>query len=127
MMHTKSRINTDVKRIIKGTGAGLLSFLLESFIFAFVLTKNDLSLHTIKCVLFIVIAVSAMLAGFISKRKSHVKGIICGAISSIFLLLVEFSLLIGFNRFQLSQEALLLIPSGVLFGILGGIISSNLR
>ncbi len=121
------RISTDVKRLLIGAGTGILCFLIGTLIIAFILLKNDLSFSSIKYICFALTTISAVAAGFAAKRKNKQKGIVCGLLASIPVLLTEFVVLLLLNHLQISEEALLLIPAGLLPGMIGGIISSNLR
>lgn len=126
-MKSDRTTHLDVRRLLIGTGTGILCFLLGSLILAFILMKKDLSYSSIKIGCFTLTVISSFAAGFISKKKNRQKGIVCGLLAAVPLVLLELALLALFNRFHTSEEALLLIPAGILFGMIGGIISSNLR
>ena len=126
-MKTKVRLHPEVKGLLLGTAAGCIAFLCASLVAALILTKSDISYHTIKYVCFGVTAVSSFLAGFIAKKRSKLKGILAGLLSSAILVAAIFILLVIVNRCGFGEDAYLLIPSGLLFGVLGGIISSNMR
>ena len=121
------KMNAEVKRLLLGAGAGIIFFLIGTLVTSFVLTKNDLSYRSIKYITFAVTAASAFIAGFIAKKKNRIKGIACGAIASSAVLALVYLILLPLNGFQVTEDAFLLLPSGLLFGVLGGVISSNVR
>lgn len=126
-MKSKCRLHPEVKGILLGSAAGTIAFLCASLVAALILTKSDIAYHTIKYICFGIVAVSSFLAGFIGKKKTKMKGIVAGLLASSVLVLLIFALLIAANHCRFGEDAYLLIPSGLLFGVLGGIISSNMR
>lgn len=126
-MKAKNRLDPNVKGILYGAIAGTVFFVIASLITAFILTKEDVSYHTVKYICFGLTITSSFIAGFVAKKKAKLKGILAGVISSSFLIAAVFMVLLLLNRFKIGEDAYLLIPSGLLFGVLGGIISSNLR
>lgn len=116
-----------VRSLLIGTAAGLLFFLTASLVTALILTKSDLPYHTIKYVCFAVTMVSGFLSGFIGRRGAPLKGILAGALSSLLLTVVILCAVMAVNGFACREEVFLLLPAGVFFGMLGGIVSSNLR
>ena len=126
-MKQKFRLQPDLKGILLGAVSGSAFFLCVSLITALLLTKSDISFHTIKYVCFGATVVSSFLAGFIAKKKARLKGILAGLLSSSVLVAAVFIILVTVNRCRFGEDAYLLIPSGLLFGVLGGIISSNMR
>ena len=126
-MKSKKRINTDAKRLLIGAGMGISFFLLIDLIAAFVLTKTDLSYPVIRYVMVFGVAFSAALGGFVAKRKNRIKGLVCGLISGAAVLFSAYLLLFIFNGYEMTGEALLMIPAALICGTTGGIISSNLR
>ena len=126
-MNKRHKMETGIKHLLIGTAVGALFFLTASFIAAIILTKSDLSYRSIEYTCFAVTAASCFLAGFISRRGGQFRGIAAGAISSLVLsvlITLVFTASCGFNY---SGEVYLLLPAGVVFGMLGGIVSSNLR
>ena len=82
-MKSKNRKNPEIRRLMIGASAGIISFLLISLLAAFILTKKDLSFPVIRYVVVFASAFSAALAGFVAKRKNRVKGILCGATGGV--------------------------------------------
>ena len=125
-MHTKSN-HTELKHILTGSAIGLLFFVVVSFIAAFILTKSDLGYHTVRYAVCMATAVSAFLAGFVSKKQNRMKGILCGALSGGVVLAVEFAAVLLFCGLEIRGESFLLIPAALVSGMLGGVIASNVR
>ena len=126
-MKLKTNKNADWRHLLIGMASGICVFLLSTVIMAVILTKNDLSYGAIKIACFFITIVSAFIAGFIGKKKNRMKGIVCGAVTSVFLLCFEYIVFIGNAGLHLSEEVVLLIPAGLSFGMVGGIVSSNMR
>ena len=126
-MKTTIKNNPAIKRLLIGAATGIIFCLLSTLITAFILTKNDLSFNTVKYLCFAVIAASCSLAGFIGKKNNKMKGIVCGAITSLLVVFFVVLIVLLVNRFKTGEDVFLLVPAGLSFGILGGIISSNLR
>lgn len=126
-MKTKAHLHPEAKGILIGSAAGIIAFIFLSMIAALILTKSDIAYHTIKYVCFGAVAVSSFFAGYIGKKRTKLKGITAGLLASSVLVVTVFTILIIANHGSFGEDAYLLIPSGLLFGMLGGIISSNLR
>ena len=126
-MKAKVKLNTDLKSLLCGVLTGAAFFITASFAAAFILTKNDLSYLTVKYTFVIFTVLSAFIAGYMGKRRCKMKGITAGLITSAVLVALIFAVLLVINGFSIGEEALLLLPVGLLFGALGGIISSNMR
>lgn len=126
-MHLKKNMNQGMIRIMTGAGIGLIFFMISTFFAAFVLTKSDLTYKSIKIIIFVISMISAFITGFISKKKNKMKGIAAGAIATTILLCLIILIMLFVSGFHLKEEAFLLIPAAMSFGILGGIISSNQR
>ena len=126
-MKAKVKINTDLKSLLCGVITGAAFFIVSSLVAAMILTKNDLSYQTVRYILSILTVISACIAGYIGKRRCKMKGIAAGLITSAVLVALVFIGLLLINWFSIGEEALLLLPTGLLFGALGGIVSSNMR
>ena len=123
----KTKINSDIKRILTGAAVGTAVFFLFTMILALLLTKTDLSFTAVRLSCLAITAVSALIGGYTAKRKCKMKGIVCGTAVSGIQLLIILSLCFAINGFQSAGYLYLLAPACLLFGILGGIISSNIR
>ena len=126
-MKTKIKTEAGIKSLLIGAAAGMIFFLLSSLAAAMILTKSDLSYHTIKYTCFAVTVISGFLAGFIGRRGARIKGIVAGALSSLLMSVLIVCAVMAVNGFSCSEEVFLLLPAGVFFGMFGGIVSSNLR
>ena len=126
-MKSKHRVSAEFRRLMFGAGTGIATFLAMSLLAAFILTKKDLSYPVIRYVVVFAAALSAALAGFVAKRKNRIKGIVCGVLGGISVLIPVGALLFVFNGTGMAGEALLVIPAVILCGAAGGVISSNLR
>ena len=115
------------RRLLIGSGTGVVCFLIGSAVTAFLMTKSDLSVTAITMICFSLTAIAGFLAGFVAKKGNKQKGIVCGFLAAVPPVLLELILFFAFNQFSMKEEVFLLIPVGLLCGMIGGIISSNLR
>ena len=126
-MRVKDRLNPGIKHILTGTVTGLIFLLIATAVTAFVLTKSDLGYQLLRYTLCFMTAVAAFVAGFVSKKKNRLKGIVCGLISGMAVLAVVMAILLIVCGVNIRGESVLLIPSAMISGMLGGVISSNVR
>ena len=126
-MKTKHNNSRGIRSLLIGTTAGLLLFLISSLVTALILTKSDLSYRTIRSICFAVTMVSGFFSGYLGRRGVQLKGILAGAISSLVLTVIILCVFLAVNGFSCGKEVFLLLPAGVVCGMLGGIVSSNLR
>lgn len=126
-MRKRLKMDAGIKSLLMGLLAGTILFLLASVVLAFVMTKSDISYPVIRYVCFGITAAASLTAGFVGKKRSRLKGICAGLIAAALLVVPVFLLTVLVNRFRFSEEILLLLPVGLLFGAIGGIISSNMR
>ncbi len=126
-MRTKNRLNPGIKHIATGSIAGLLFFLITTTVTALILTRSDLGYQILRYTVCILTAAAAFIAGFISKKNNRMKGIVCGLISGLTVLAAVSAILLIVCGGNIRGESVLLIPSAMVSGMLGGVISSNVR
>ena len=126
-MKRKHKTNNELNNLSFGTIIGTVIFSVIISLFAIIMTKKDLPERYLIFFIIFSLIISAFAAGFLSKRKSVLKGYAAGAIPSAILTIFVFAATVIVNRFMIDKSILLLIPTGILSGISGGIISANMR
>ena len=107
--------------------SGLIASCILIILFSVLISKNDISSEIIKFFWLPITIIGAAVAGLISGRIVHIKGILSGVITSSVLSVFILAVLMFTNSFSLSYIAFLLVPVSVLFGTVCSIISANVR
>ena len=118
----------NIIQIVKGIGISILISLILLFVFSLLLTYTDISEETMPTVVIIITAISVLIGSSIINLKIKKRGIINGAIvgGSYILVLYLISSIISGN-FVLNLPAVIMVISGILAGMLGGIIGVNIK
>lgn len=111
---------------VSGAVGTVISVLL-TLIFSVVLSKSP-TLSDKSGVYFIIsVLLGGFVCGVISSRKSRLKGIVAGALSSLFFCLFIFALMLIFSHGQLIQQTAFLAAATVILCVIGGICGANMK
>ena len=122
-METK---NKSFCNIMKSVGISLLSTIVFLLIFSAMLAYTNISEQVIKTVVIVVLAISILIGSSIGNNKIKKNGLINGAfIGFTYMIIIHLVSSILNSDFGLSLYSVIFIISGVVFGIVGGIIGIN--
>ncbi len=118
--------SNSVRNIFKGVIISIVSTLILLFVYSLVLTYTSIDENTIGPVIIVITSISILIGSSIGNLKLNKNGIMNGAIVGgiYFLLLYCISSLLSF-QFNMNLRSIILIFSGIIFGIVGGIIGVN--
>lgn len=118
--------SNSVRNIFKGVIISMVSTLILLFVYSLVLTYTSIEENTIGPVIIVITSISILIGSSIGNLKLNKNGIMNGAIVGgiYFLLLYCISSLLSF-QFNINLRSIILIFSGIIFGIVGGIIGVN--
>ncbi len=118
--------SNSVRNIFKGVIISIVSTLILLFVYSLVLTYTSIDENTIGPVIIVITSISILIGSSIGNLKLNKNGIMNGAIVGgiYFLLLYCISSLLSF-QFNINLRSIILIFSGIIFGIVGGIIGVN--
>lgn len=119
--------NQYVYCVIKGLIFGLASFLILISLFAFVITRIDLSENQIKICAVLCSALSSFIGGFSSTRSIRRKGVYLGAVTSLSMTVLIFLILLAVNGTDIGYTFFIVMPITLLTGSIGGISAVNIR
>lgn len=120
--------NVIIKSIFKGVILSFVFILIGITIFAFILANSNLNDNYIKPILIGLTFFSNSIASFISLRKISSKGYIYGAVIGIIYLFIIFILSWFLNfKLEFSVYSYVQIIISILSGMIGGILSVNLK
>ncbi|MBR3767900.1 MAG: TIGR04086 family membrane protein [Clostridia bacterium] len=119
--------SSKIVNIALSTLFGVFSAVIILMLCAFVLVKNDIPSEYIKFFWIPVSIVSGLISGLLAGKLTQSRGIIWGSLSSLIVAVIAFLTIFIFNSFSINLLTFLIIPLTVLFGAVGGIISSNLK
>lgn len=116
----------NMKAILKGIIISIILTLILLFIFATILTYTNISENTIPAVIIIITATSLLIGCSIASRRKN--GLINGGmIGAIYLIIIYIISSISEGNFGMNFKSIIMIISGILFGILGGIVGVNAK
>lgn len=118
--------NKTIKNIVKGVLISLISTVIMLLIFAILLTYTDINENITNTVIIVVTGISILIGSSIGNFKMKKNGLLNGAIIGgmyIFTIYMISSILNW--RFSLNFQSIIMIITGMIFGILGGIIGVN--
>lgn len=118
--------SNSVRNIFKGVIISIVSTLILLFVYSLVLTYTSIDENTIGPVIIVITSISILIGSSIGNLKLNKNGIMNGAIVGgiYFLLLYCISSSLSF-QFNINLRSIILIFSGIIFGIVGGIIGVN--
>ena len=115
-----------LKNIIKGVIISIIFTLIFLFVFSIILTYTNVSETFISPVIIVVTAISIFIGSSIGNLKMRKNGLLNGAlIGGIYLLSIYILSGIINKNFSLTVQSLIIIVSGILCGMFGGIIGVN--
>lgn len=114
--------------IIKGVIISILFTLISLFIFSIILTYTNVSEQFTSPVIIIITAISIFIGSSIGNLKVKKNGLINGAfVGGIYLLSIYLLSGIINQRFDLNTQSLIIIVTGIICGMFGGVIGVNKR
>lgn len=120
---SKSFIN-----IVKGVIISILFTLIFLFIFSILLTYTTISEQFISPVIIVVTAISIFIGSSIGSSKVKKNGLLNGAmVGGIYLISIYLLSGIINKNFMLTTQSIIIIISGMICGMFGGIIGVNNR
>ena len=125
-MHMEEGILKNFKYILKGVIISIISTLIFLFIFSLILTYTNVSEKLINPFIIVVTAISIFIGSSIGSLKLQKQGILSGAlIGGIYLISLYIISGIINNNFSMTIQSIILIISGMICGMFGGIIGVN--
>ena len=114
------------KQIGKGVGISFLVTIILLFIFSLVLTFSDIGENVINPVIIVITAISILIGSSIGNIKIKKQGLLNGGlIGGLYIFIIYFISSMLNWHFGLELQSIIMIVSGVLFGVIGGIIGVN--
>ncbi len=104
---------------------GVISTLLGILVLALAYYKLSLNSEFTYYFTYIFISFGAFLTGYSTYKKFKNRGIVSGALGAVPLLVFNLIFILIFSFKSVNAFVLLVIPITVLFGSIGGIVSSN--
>ena len=112
--------------IIKGTIISFISTIVLLLIFSIILTYTNISESFIAPTIIVITAISIFIGSTISNSKIQKNGLVNGAIvGGMYLIIIYFFSSIINQKFALSMQSIIMIISGMICGMLGGILGVN--
>lgn len=112
--------------IIKGAIISIIFTLIFLFIFSIILTYTNISESFIAPVIIVITAISIFIGSSIGNLKMKKNGMLNGAlIGGIYLLSIYLLSGIINHNFSLTMQSIIIIISGMICGMFGGIIGVN--
>lgn len=115
-----------LRNILKGVIISIIFTLIFLFIFSIILTYTNISETFTTPVIIVVTAISIFIGSSIGNLKMNKNGLLNGAlIGGIYLLSIYILSGIINQNFSLTVQSLIIIVSGIVCGMFGGIIGVN--
>ncbi|MBQ3415383.1 MAG: TIGR04086 family membrane protein [Clostridia bacterium] len=115
-----------IKNIFSGVFISFVCTIIFLLIYSILLTYTNIGENSMNVVITIITAISILIGSSIGNLKIKKNGLINGGIIGGTYLIIIYLISSILNwRFDLSIEAIILIVTGIGFGILGGIIGVN--
>lgn len=112
--------------VIKGVIISIIFTLIFLFIFSIILTYTNVSESFIAPVIIVITAISIFIGSSIGNIKLKKNGMLNGAfVGGIYLLCIYLLSGIISQNFTLSTQSIIIIISGMICGMFGGIIGVN--
>ncbi len=116
----------NIKYIIKGVIISIIATLILLLIFSILLTYTNISEKLINPFIIVITAISILIGSSIGNTKMKKNGLLNGAIiGGIYLTLIYIISSIINHNFILTVQSVIIIISGIICGMLGGIIGVN--
>ncbi len=128
MENTEISKNKSLINILKGLGIALITTFIFLLILSIVLTYTKVSEDVINPTIIIITAISILIGSSISNMKIKKNGLINGGvIGGIYIILLYLFSSVSSSDFALTIQSIIMIITGIAFGILGGIIGVNIK
>lgn len=119
-------MTTLISSIIKGILISFITTIVLLLIFSIILTYTDISESFITPTIIVITAISIFIGSTISNSKIQKNGLLNGAIvGGIYLIIIYFISSIINQKFSLSMQSIIIIISGMVCGMFGGILGVN--
>lgn len=116
----------NIKYIIKGVIISIIATLILLLIFSILLTYTNISEKLINPFIIVITAISILIGSSIGNTKMKKNGLLNGAIiGGVYLTLIYIISSIINHNFILTVQSVIIIISGIICGMLGGIIGIN--
>ena len=116
----------NIKYIIKGVIISIIATLILLLIFSILLTYTNISEKLINPFIIVITSISILIGSSIGNTKMKKNGLLNGAIiGGIYLTLIYIISSIINHNFILTVQSVIIIISGIICGMLGGIIGIN--
>lgn len=122
----EGNVSRNFVNIIKGVIISIIFTLIALFIFSIILTYTNISEQFITPVIIVTTAISIFIGSSIGNLKINKNGLLNGAIiGGVYL--ISLYLLSGIinKNFNLNMQSLIIIISGMICGMFGGVIGVN--
>ena len=114
------------KYILKGVAISIIMTLIFLFIFSIILTYTNVSEKLITPFIIIITAISILIGSSIGNTKMRKNGLLNGAlIGGIYLVLIYLISSIISQNFILTMQSIIVIITGMICGMFGGVIGVN--
>ena len=118
----------NIIRLIKGSISSIIISVIFLFVYAIVLTYTTVPESTMPLVITVIIGVSILIGSSISSMKIKKNGFINGGVVGlIYMLFLYISSSMALSGFSINLNTLILIISGIVVGMIGGIIGVNIK
>ena len=119
-------MTTSISSIIKGILISFITTIVFLLIFSIILTYTDISESFITPTIIVITAISIFIGSTISNSKIQRNGLLNGAIvGGIYLISIYLFSSIMNQKFLLSMQSIIMIISGIVCGMFGGILGVN--
>ena len=112
-------MTTPISNIIKGTIISFISTIVLLLIFSIILTYTNISESFIAPTIIVITAISIFIGSTISNSKIQKNGLV------MYLIIIYLLSSIINQRFVLSMQSIIMIISGIVCGMFGGILGVN--
>lgn len=115
-----------ISNIIKGTIISFITTIVFLLIFSIILTYTNISESFITPTIIVITAISIFIGSIISNSKLQKNGLLNGAIvGGIYLIIIYLLSSIINQKFSISMQSIIMIISGMVCGMFGGILGVN--
>ena len=119
-------MTTPISNIIKGIIISFITTIIFLLIFSIFLTYTNISENFITPTIIVITAISIFIGSTISNSKIQRNGLLNGAIvGGIYLISIYLLSSIMNQKFALSMQSIVMIISGIVCGMFGGILGVN--
>ncbi len=128
--HSKNNMDENQKRITGLCSAsfiGMAITVILTLFLSYILSKSPSISNSVNVFFIASILIGVFVCGFTASRLTRLKGIICGAASSVIYLLIITVIMLFVNNGRLAPTTLFMYLGALLLGIVGGILGANLK